>query len=249
MPQVQEGVEGHDTDHNQMAKRTAEWVQEGEEEQDEAKKARLEGDPGTPPGFVYATAPHSTALHFVSIAAACEYNKSLIRGHALYCCCCCCCSSLLLLVKSWGSWGCSATLQPYTAAAKCISVANAATAALLQNRAAVNGKKVGRASTGAMNLLANAAEDNEAYEHQLTQAQLQQLQQHLLQQQLQHQVTLVSFLHVCYCAKLLLFCSLIQFTASHRVDVCKYAKANLTKVVLLYTFVEKARPCQACSDM
>ena len=40
-----------------------------------------------------------------------------------------------------------------------------------------------------MNLLANAAEDNEAYEHQLTQAQLQQLHQHLIQQQVQQQVT------------------------------------------------------------
>ena len=39
-----------------------------------------------------------------------------------------------------------------------------------------------------MNLLANAAEDNEAYENTLTQAQLQQLHQHLLQQQFQHQV-------------------------------------------------------------
>lgn len=36
-----------------------------------------------------------------------------------------------------------------------------------------------------MNLLANAAEDNEAYENTLTHAQLQQLQQHLLQQQFQ----------------------------------------------------------------
>ena len=45
-----------------------------------------------------------------------------------------------------------------------------------------------------MNLLANAAEDNEAYEHQLTHAQLQQLQQHLFQQQLQQQVTPLSYL-------------------------------------------------------
>lgn len=36
-----------------------------------------------------------------------------------------------------------------------------------------------------MTLLANAAEDNEAYENLLTHAQLQQLQQHLLQQQFQ----------------------------------------------------------------
>ena len=48
-----------------------------------------------------------------------------------------------------------------------------------------NGKKGGRNSAGAMNLLANAAEDNEAYENPLTHAQLQQLQQHLLQQQFQ----------------------------------------------------------------
>lgn len=46
MPQTQEGVEGPEGEPSQMAKRTAEWVQEGEEEQDEAKKARLEGDPG-----------------------------------------------------------------------------------------------------------------------------------------------------------------------------------------------------------
>lgn len=44
MSQTQEGVEGEAA---QMGKRTAEWVQEGEEEQDEAKKARLEGDAGT----------------------------------------------------------------------------------------------------------------------------------------------------------------------------------------------------------
>ena len=44
MAQTQEGVEGEAA---QMGKRTAEWVQEGEEEQDEAKKARLEGDAGT----------------------------------------------------------------------------------------------------------------------------------------------------------------------------------------------------------
>ena len=30
----------------QMAKRTSDWVQEGEEEQEEAKKARIDGDPG-----------------------------------------------------------------------------------------------------------------------------------------------------------------------------------------------------------
>lgn len=48
-----------------------------------------------------------------------------------------------------------------------------------------NGKKGSRNSAGAMNLLATAAEDNEAYEHTLTHAQLQQLQQHLLQQQFQ----------------------------------------------------------------
>lgn len=38
-----EGAEG---DASHMAKRTADWVQEGEEEQDEAKKARLDGEPG-----------------------------------------------------------------------------------------------------------------------------------------------------------------------------------------------------------
>ena len=47
MPQTQEGVEGVEGEAAQMGKRTAEWVQEGEEEQDEAKKARLEGDAGT----------------------------------------------------------------------------------------------------------------------------------------------------------------------------------------------------------
>ena len=54
-----------------------------------------------------------------------------------------------------------------------------------QRKASANGKKGGRNSAGAMNLLANAAEDNEAYENTLTHAQLQQLQQHLLQQQFQ----------------------------------------------------------------
>lgn len=49
-----------------------------------------------------------------------------------------------------------------------------------------------------MNLLANAAEDNEAYEHQLTQAQLQQLHQHLIQQQVQQQVTCLC---MCVCVK------------------------------------------------
>ena len=57
-----------------------------------------------------------------------------------------------------------------------------------QRKGGPNGKK-GRTSAGAMNLLANAAEDNEAYEgaygSTLTQAQLHQLQQHLLQQQFQ----------------------------------------------------------------
>lgn len=51
-----------------------------------------------------------------------------------------------------------------------------------QNKAGANGKKGARTSVGAMNLLANAAEDNEAYEHLLTPAQLNQLQQHLHQQ-------------------------------------------------------------------
>jgi len=56
-------------------------------------------------------------------------------------------------------------------------------------KAGANGKKGARTSAGAMNLLANAAEDNEAYENTLTHAQLQQLQQHLLQQQ--YQVSMV----------------------------------------------------------
>lgn len=41
-----EGGEGQEADPSQVPKRTAEWVQDGEEEQDEAKKARIEGDPG-----------------------------------------------------------------------------------------------------------------------------------------------------------------------------------------------------------
>ncbi len=41
-----EGGEGAEGDASHMAKRTADWVQEGEEEQDEAKKARLDGEPG-----------------------------------------------------------------------------------------------------------------------------------------------------------------------------------------------------------
>lgn len=98
-----EAGEGPEGDASQMAKRTADWVQEGEEEQDEAKKARLDGEPGSSPG----------------------------------------------------------------------------------RRAGANGKKGARTSAGAMTLLANAAEDNEAYENLLTHAQLQQLQQHLLQQQFQ----------------------------------------------------------------
>ncbi|KAL3151999.1 hypothetical protein ABBQ32_001119 [Trebouxia sp. C0010 RCD-2024] len=99
-----EGAEGAQAEGApQMVKRTSDWVQEGEEEQDEAKKARIDGDPGASP----------------------------------------------------------------------------------QRKAGANGRKGGRNSAGAMNLLANAAEDNEAYENTLTHAQLQQLQQHLLQQQFQ----------------------------------------------------------------
>ncbi|KAL0026339.1 hypothetical protein WJX79_000697 [Trebouxia sp. C0005] len=44
-----EGGEGAEGDASHMAKRTADWVQEGEEEQDEAKKARLDGEPGSSP--------------------------------------------------------------------------------------------------------------------------------------------------------------------------------------------------------
>lgn len=96
--------ETQEADPSQVPKRTADWVQDGEEEQDEAKKARIEGDPGVSP----------------------------------------------------------------------------------QQRGPANGKKPGnRTSAGAMNLLASAAEDNEAHDTTLTQAQLQQLQQHLLQQQFQ----------------------------------------------------------------
>ncbi|KAL3142821.1 hypothetical protein ABBQ38_003117 [Trebouxia sp. C0009 RCD-2024] len=99
-----EGAEGAQAEGApQMIKRTSDWVQDGEEEQDEAKKARIDGDPGASP----------------------------------------------------------------------------------QRKAGANGKMGGRNSAGAMNLLANAAEDNEAYENTLTHAQLQQLQQHLLQQQFQ----------------------------------------------------------------
>ena len=54
-----------------------------------------------------------------------------------------------------------------------------------QSKTGANGKKGARTSAGAMNLLASAAEDNEAYENTLTNAQLQQLQQHLLAQQFQ----------------------------------------------------------------
>ena len=54
-----------------------------------------------------------------------------------------------------------------------------------QSKTGANGKKGARTSAGAMNLLASAAEDNEAYENTLTHAQLQQLQQHLLAQQFQ----------------------------------------------------------------
>ena len=38
--------ETQEADPSQVPKRTADWVQDGEEEQDEAKKARIEGDPG-----------------------------------------------------------------------------------------------------------------------------------------------------------------------------------------------------------
>ncbi len=41
-----EGGEGAEGDASQIAKRTSDWVQEGEEEQDEAKKARIDGEPG-----------------------------------------------------------------------------------------------------------------------------------------------------------------------------------------------------------
>lgn len=43
---LQQGQEGAEGDPGQLSKRTAEWVQDGEEEQDEGKKARLEGDAG-----------------------------------------------------------------------------------------------------------------------------------------------------------------------------------------------------------
>ena len=44
-----EGGASAEGDASQMAKRTADWVQEGEEEQDELKKARLDGEPGMLP--------------------------------------------------------------------------------------------------------------------------------------------------------------------------------------------------------
>ena len=41
-----EAGEPQEGDPSQVPKRTADWVQDGEEEQDEAKKARIEGDSG-----------------------------------------------------------------------------------------------------------------------------------------------------------------------------------------------------------
>ena len=60
----------------------------------------------------------------------------------------------------------------------------------------MNCKKAGRQSTGAMNLLASAAEDNEAFENTLTSAQIQQLQ---LQQQLALQQPQLQVTFTCSC--------------------------------------------------
>ena len=86
-----------------------------------------------------------------------------------------------------------------------------------------NGKKGGRNSAGAMNLLANAAEDNEAYENPLTHAQLQQLQQHLLQQQFQ--VNSMHVLIICCNNRVCLSLSkqyIIKMVALPCQDFCKY---------------------------
>ena len=86
-----------------------------------------------------------------------------------------------------------------------------------QSKTGANGKKGARTSAGAMNLLASAAEDNEAYENTLTHAQLQQLQQHLLAQQFQvsmmdadatHQVIRVC----CQCKLRVLYSALPSMT-------------------------------------
>lgn len=53
-----EGAEGAQAEGApQMVKRTSDWVQEGEEEQDEAKKARIDGDPGAQLSCLYCFWP------------------------------------------------------------------------------------------------------------------------------------------------------------------------------------------------
>ena len=63
----------------QMAKRTSDWVQEGEEEQDEAKKARIDGDPGAQSRCCCHTLSHclmrkqmSLGLHCRDVVQACD---------------------------------------------------------------------------------------------------------------------------------------------------------------------------------
>lgn len=64
-----EAGEGPDGDASQMAKRTADWVQEGEEEQDEAKKARLDGEPGLVFSFVLTKNSTATCLLGIHVMA------------------------------------------------------------------------------------------------------------------------------------------------------------------------------------
>ena len=63
------GGEGHEGDASQMGKRTSDWVQEGEEEQDEAKKARLDGDPGSACFRVHPPCYHACAMEMPGMQA------------------------------------------------------------------------------------------------------------------------------------------------------------------------------------
>lgn len=63
------GGEGPEGDASQMGKRTSDWVQEGEEEQDEAKKARLDGDPGSTCFRIHPPCYHACAMKIPDMQA------------------------------------------------------------------------------------------------------------------------------------------------------------------------------------
>lgn len=65
------GVHGEGGEGGQV-KRTSDWVQEGEEEQDEAKKARIDGDPGIQSAVAVE---HSIVCLVDSVVAVCMYSQ------------------------------------------------------------------------------------------------------------------------------------------------------------------------------